>query len=79
LLLLLSFLLLGWRSGPAWINTISADTGIVLASILYLEGVREFLGVAPRSWRAYVGGAVAIGAVAFLRSASPCLLVQEVI
>jgi PAS domain S-box-containing protein len=64
-LVVLSLFLLGWRPGPAWINTVGADTGAVLASILYLEGVREFRGVAPRSWLAYAGGAVAIGAVVF--------------
>jgi PAS domain S-box-containing protein len=36
-----------------------------MASILYLEGAREFLGLAARSGLAYAGGAVAIGAVAF--------------
>ena len=66
LLLVLSlFLLFLPASAPAWISTVSADAGIAIASILYLEGAREFRGLAPRSGLAYVGGAVTIGAVTF--------------
>src|SRR5215467_9345459 len=66
LLLVLSlFLIMLPASAPAWISTMSADAGFAIASILYLEGAREFRGLAPRSEPAYVGGAVAIGAVAF--------------
>jgi PAS domain S-box-containing protein len=36
-----------------------------VASILYLEGAREFRDLAPRRWPAYAGGVVAIGAVAY--------------
>src|SRR6516162_7939113 len=60
--LVLSLFLLSLRSAPIWIKTISANTGIALASILYLEGAREFRGLAPRSWLAYMGDVVAIGA-----------------
>jgi hypothetical protein len=62
--LVLSLFFLSLRSVPIWMKTIGANTGIVLASILYLEGAREFRGLAPRSWLAYMGGVVAIGAVA---------------
>jgi hypothetical protein len=62
--LVLSLFLLSLRSAPIWIKTISANTGIALASILYLEGAREFRGLSPRSWLAYMGGVVAIGALA---------------
>jgi PAS domain S-box-containing protein len=66
LFLVLSLVLLFLpASAPAWISTVSADAGIAIASILYLEGAREFRGLAPRSGLAYVGGAVTIGAVAF--------------
>jgi PAS domain S-box-containing protein len=66
LLLVLSlFLLFLPASAPAWISTVSANAGIAIASILYLEGAREFRGLAPRSGLAYVGGAVSIGAVTF--------------
>jgi PAS domain S-box-containing protein len=65
LLLVSSLFLLSLRSAPVWIHVISANTMIALASILYLEGAREFRGLAPRSWLAYAGGLVAIGAVAF--------------
>ena len=58
------FLLFLPASAPAWISTVSANAGIAIASILYLEGAREFRGLAPRSGLAYVGGAVSIGAVA---------------
>ena len=79
LLLLLSLFLLAWRSGPAWINTVSADTGGVLASILYLEGAWEFRGMAPRSWHAYAGGAVTIGAVAFFLYVVPNMNARAVV
>ena len=62
--LVLSLFLLSLRSAPIWIKTISANTGIALASILYLEGAREFRSFAARSWLAYMSGVVAIGAVA---------------
>src|SRR6516164_1192840 len=62
--LVLSLFLLSLLSAPIWIKTISANTGIALASILYLEGAREFRGLSPRSWLAYMGGVVAIGALA---------------
>jgi PAS domain S-box-containing protein len=65
LLLVLSLLLLSFRSAPAWINVISANTGIALAAILYLEGTREFRGLSPHSRLAYGGGVVAIGSLAF--------------
>src|SRR5215471_1450102 len=65
LLLVLSLFLLSLRSAPAWINRVSANAATALAAILYLEGAREFQGLAPRNWLAYLGGVVAIGAVAF--------------
>lgn len=65
LLLVLSLFLLSLRSAPGWINTVSADAGIGVASILYLEGVREFRDLPPRRWLAYAGGVVTLGAVAY--------------
>src|SRR5215469_2092380 len=65
LLLVLSLFLLSLQSAPAWIHAISANSGIALASILYLEGAREFRGLAPCSWPAYAGGVAVLGAVAF--------------
>jgi PAS domain S-box-containing protein len=78
-LLVLSFFLLGWRSAPAWVNTVSADAGLALASILYLEGVREFQGMAARSWLAYAGGALAIGVVAFFLYSVPDMNARAVV
>jgi PAS domain S-box-containing protein len=65
LLLVLSLVLLSLRSAPGWINTVSANTGIAMASILYLEGAREFRGISPSNWLAYAGAVVAIGTVAY--------------
>src|SRR6516225_7270354 len=65
LLLVLSALLMSQRSASGWINTVSANAGIAMASVLYLEGAREFRGLAPRRWLAYAGGVAAIGAVTF--------------
>ena len=79
LLLVLSLFLLSLRSAPAWINRVSANAGIALASILYLEGAREFRGLAPRSWLAYVGGVVAIGAVAFFSYIVPNMNVRAAV
>jgi PAS domain S-box-containing protein len=63
LLQVISLILLSLRWAPAWINTISANSGFVISSILYLEGAREFRGRTPRSWLVYAGGLVAVGAV----------------
>ncbi|HEY6344279.1 MAG TPA: PAS domain-containing protein [Bryobacteraceae bacterium] len=71
LLLVLSLFLLSWRPGPIWINTVSANAGIALASILYLEGARKFRNLASRNWPSYAGGAVTIGAVAFFAYVVP--------
>ena len=79
LLLVLSGVLLSQRSAPAWINTVSANAGIAMASILYLEGAREFRGLAPRRWLPYVGGAVAIGAVAFFYYRHPDMNARAVV
>ena len=67
LLFVLSLVLLSLRSASGWVNTVSADAGVAMAFILYLEGAREFRGLLPRNWLAYAGGVVAIGAVAFFR------------
>jgi PAS domain S-box-containing protein len=65
LLLVSSALFLSMRSAPSWINTVSANAGIAMGAILYLEGAREFRGLAPRRWPPYAGGVVAIGALTF--------------
>jgi PAS domain S-box-containing protein len=79
LLLVLSLFLLSFRPAPIGVKTISANTGIALASILYLEGAREFRGLAPRSWLAYLGGIVAIGAVAFFSYVVPNMNVRAAV
>jgi len=71
LLLVLSFLLLSWRSAPGWINPVSADAGIAIASILYLEGAQQFRGLVRRNWVVYAGGVTAIGVVTFFRYGLP--------
>ncbi|HEY7390293.1 MAG TPA: hypothetical protein VH640_17385 [Bryobacteraceae bacterium] len=76
LLLVLSLFLLSLRSAPIWINEVSANAGIALAAILYLEGAREFRGLAPRSGLAHLGGVVATGAVAFSSYIAPNMNVR---
>jgi signal transduction histidine kinase/CheY-like chemotaxis protein len=71
LLLVLSLFLLSLRSASGWINTVSADAGIAMAFILYLEGAQEFRGLLHRNWLVYAGGVVAIGAVTFFRYSLP--------
>jgi PAS domain S-box-containing protein len=74
LLLLLSLFLLSLRpNAPDWISIVSANALLVLASILYLEGAREFRGLPPRVWLSYAGGAVVIGTLAFFRYVVPNL------
>ena len=66
LLLVLSLPLFTLRSVlPDWISVIGANTLIVISSILFLEGVREFRGVSPRVWLIYPAGGITILAVMF--------------
>ncbi|HTR39894.1 MAG TPA: PAS domain-containing protein [Bryobacteraceae bacterium] len=74
LLLVFSLLLLRMRpAAPDWLSIVAANALIVLAAILYLEGAREFRGLAPRNWLVYAAGAIAIGGVVFFRYAVPNL------
>ena len=58
---------------PDWISIVSANTFIVISSILYLEGAREFRSFPPRVWLVYAAGVVAVAAVAFFDYVVPSL------
>jgi PAS domain S-box-containing protein len=80
LLLVLSLFLLSLRNlAPDWISIVCANAGIAIAAILYLEGAREFRSLAPRSWLAYAGGVVTIGAVALYSYIVPNMNVRAVV
>jgi signal transduction histidine kinase len=50
---------------PDWVSIVAANALIVISTVLYMEGAREFRGLAPRVWFVYPAGAAAIGAVAY--------------
>lgn len=51
LLLVLSLPLLALRPiEPRWVSVVGANTLVIVASILYLEGTRQFRGLRPRLW-----------------------------
>ena len=51
----------------------AANTMVVIAPILYLEGAREFRGLPPRNWLAYAACAAVIAAVFYFDYAAPNL------
>ncbi len=51
----------------------AANTMVVIAPILYLEGAREFRGLPPRNWFAYAACAAVIAAVFYFDYAAPSL------
>jgi signal transduction histidine kinase len=66
LLLVLSMPLFTLRSVvPDWISVMGANTLIIVSSILFLEGVREFRGVPPRVWPVYPAAGLTILVVLF--------------
>jgi PAS domain S-box-containing protein len=74
LLLVVALCLMGLRPfAPDWISIVGANALVVIASILYLEGARQFVGLAPRNWLAYAAGLLAVTAVAYFDYAVPSL------
>jgi two-component system cell cycle sensor histidine kinase/response regulator CckA len=68
----LSLFLLALRGlASDWITIIAANTLLVIVSILYLEGAREFRGLRPRLWMPYAAGAVTIAGLAFYNYVVP--------
>ena len=68
LLVPLSVVLLSLRGVlPDWITLVLANTSSILASILFLEGTREFRGLRPRLTSAYLGGGFTMLAVIYFR------------
>ena len=66
LLLVLSLPLFTLRSAlPDWISVIGSNALIIISSILFLEGIREFRGLPPRVWPIYLAGVLTILAVMF--------------
>jgi PAS domain S-box-containing protein len=60
-----------WPRAPDPITLVVTNTMTVIASILFLEGAREFRGVPSRSWLVTAGGVVAVAAGAFFSYAVP--------
>jgi PAS domain S-box-containing protein len=74
LALLLSLFMLSLRPhAPEWISMVGANTVLALASILFLEGAREFQGRPHRRWPVYLGGLAAIGVLTFFLYVDPNL------
>jgi signal transduction histidine kinase len=66
LLLAQCLLLLSLRSVlPDWLTVVGANALSILASILFLEGSREFRGLRPPIWLTYVGGGLATLAIMY--------------
>jgi PAS domain S-box-containing protein len=63
-------------NAPDWISVVAANAVLALASILCLEGAREFRGLPPRSAFVYTGGAATIGGVAFFLYVVPDLNIR---
>jgi PAS domain S-box-containing protein len=74
----LSLLVLRGRV-PDWAGVVCADSLIVMASILYLEGAWLLTGTRPRKWFAYAGGAFTILAVVFFDYVVPSLNARAVV
>jgi PAS domain S-box-containing protein len=73
-LLLLSLFLASLRpNAPQWLTVVAANAAVVLASILCLEGARQFRGLAPRPGFVYASGGAALGGVAFFLYVIPDL------
>src|SRR5215467_12143737 len=70
--LVVSLFLLALRPlAPDWIAIIGANTLLAIASILYLEGAREFRLLRPRLWMPYVAAVVTIVGLAFYNYVVP--------
>src|SRR5215831_17133522 len=60
-LLLLSLFLASLRpNAPQWLTVVTANAVLVLATILCLEGARQFRGLAPRRGMVYASGAAVV-------------------
>jgi signal transduction histidine kinase len=74
LLFVMSLPLFVLRSvAPDWISVVGANTLLIAASILFLEGTREFRGVRPRVWSTYVAGVLTIVSIVFFDYVEPSL------
>ena len=62
-----------WPLTSGGLFIVAANTMVVIAPVLYLEGAREFRGLPPRSWFAYAACAVVIAAVFYFDYAAPSL------
>jgi len=79
-LLLVSLLLTILRpNAPQWLGIVAANGVLVLASILCLEGARQFRGLEPRRGFVYASGAAAIGGVAFFLYVVPDLNIRAIV
>jgi PAS domain S-box-containing protein len=72
--LLLSLFLLSLRpSAPDWLSMIVANTVLAAAAILYLEGAREFRGLAPVRRLVYAVAGFTLGTLVFFLYVVPSL------
>ncbi len=57
--------------GPDWLSVLGANLLLLFASILYLEGARQFRGVHPRLLYTYVAAGVALLGIAYFDFIKP--------
>jgi len=80
LVLLVALFLLTLRpNAPEWISMVCANALFSLASILCLEGARDFRGRSYRRWPAYAAGLATIGMHAFFLYIVPNLNARAVV
>ena len=80
LLLILSLPLFTLREAePDWIGVVGANVLLTIASILYLEGARQFRGLRPRVWPAYAAGGLAVLAIVYFDYFRPSVNAQVVV
>src|SRR5215471_1402446 len=73
------FLLTLGPNEPDWISMVCANALLALASILCLEGARDFRGRPHRRWPAYAAGLATIGGHAFFLYINPNLNARAVV
>ena len=72
--LVLSLLLLALRpAAPEWVSMVLANAMLIVASILYFEGAREFQGLPTRRGAVSAAGVVTIAVLAFFLYVVPSL------
>jgi len=79
-LLLVSIALYSLRpQAPDWITVLAANAFLFLASVLYLEGVREFRALPPRFLPAYAAAAAALTVIVYFDYRAPNLNIRAAV